>query len=328
MRARAYFRAGAALKCVPFKLITPEDAATLDAFGPRVLSIVREYLHKGEVAEVSAMDTDGRLKTLDEFTKLYGVGLKSARQFYDVLGITSLQSLRQQAKQHPKKFQTSLVKFLSVEGKLIDITRPVARKFCDQVSRVVNAGNNSLQVRLLLCGGFRRGAESGHDIDIVYCRSWEQRGNTTSIISEIVERLQQAKLVQMVLHESSDRNGWGEIHYSRASGKGYSSGGKYEYAHDIVHGIGNLDGNMFRVDLVGVRDWREMGYATIAWSGSTSFQRDLRLAAERKRWIFNEHGIFERDTGERVKNGIDAPTEMDIFQMLHLPYRACYERSA
>lgn len=328
MRARAYFRASAALKCVPFKLSTQEDAAVLNTFGPRVLSVVREYLYTGEVAEVQAMETDARLKMLEEFTNLYGVGLNSARRFYDMLGITNMQDLRQHVKQHPGKFQTSLAKYLSVEDRLIRITQSLARTFCDQVHAILNAGDDSLDVRLMLCGGFRRGKESGHDVDIVYCRSGEQRGNTSSIMAEIVKRLQEAKLVHLVLHESSDRHGWGEIQYSGTSGNGRCSGGKYAYAHDIMHVIGELDGDLFRVDFVGVRDWREMGYATLAWSGSTSFQRDLRLAAESNEWTFNEHGIFDRDTGERVGTSIEAPSEMDIFHILDLPYRACYERSA
>lgn len=328
MRARAYCRASAALKCVPFKLLTAEDAETLDTFGPRVLATVREYLHNGKVQEVCSMCEEGRLKALDEFSNLYGVGVKSAKHFYDVLGLTSMDALRQRVRQHSSEFNESLKKYLSFDKELARVTRPTVDRFFSEVTNVLNQDRNSLDVRMVLCGGFRRGTDSGHDIDLVYCRGWEKRDDTASIMAEVVKRLEAMKLIRCVLFERSGKSGWEESRYSVKSGRGRSHGGDYSYAHDITHAVGELDGKLFRVDIVGVRDRREMGFATIAWSGSTGFQRDLRLVAERKEWTFNEHGLFLRDNGERVNMGIESPSEMDIFQALGLVYRASYERSA
>lgn len=323
IRARAYKRASASLKCVPFELRTVQDVEALHTFGPRVLSIANEYIHIGRVKEADMLETDARLKSLAELQEIYGVGFASARKYFDS-GIKTTEKLRQAVSQRPQDFPDMLVKYMRHYGDTSRMTISEARTYTNLVEEIANTPEDeSLHVRTLLCGGFRRGEQTGHDVDILYCRRRSHRRDHTSVLETLTKRLQKAGILTEVLRLSSDTHGWGEIRYRREHSKS-----TFPYAHDILHAIAHYKGRKFRLDIVGIRDAKEFSFATLAWSGSTSFQRDIRHWIERHRgWIFNQHGLFDRVSGQRVHLDPFPQTEMDIFSAVGLIYRPPYERS-
>ncbi|CDF37360.1 unnamed protein product [Chondrus crispus] len=322
-RAHAYQLASSALKCVPFALKTPQDVDSLHALGLRVLGAVREYLHTGDMHEASMLETDVRLRTLSEFREFYGVGAASARELYDVRGVTSVEQLREKVKSYPNEFPETLVKHLHHFDRLKRLNFKQAETFNQKVKACLNeGGKNNLHLRVTLCGGFRRAELSGHDVDLLYCRRQERADNHDSVLASVARRLSQCGLLVSVLSLTANEEGWHERRYHTSRVRGV-----YRYAHDILHGLAVFEGCVFRVDVVGVRDAAEFPFATLAWSGSTVFQRDLRLYCEKKGWIFNQHGIFERDGGHRVKLTPGPKSEMDVFEAMGLTYRPPFERS-
>ncbi|PXF47662.1 DNA-directed DNA/RNA polymerase mu [Gracilariopsis chorda] len=324
IRARAYRRASAALKCVPFKLQTVQDAQALHSLGPRVLSIVQEYLMNGTVREVQLMETDHRLRILTQFQSVYGLGYVSARRYYDELRITSMDQLVEKSSRDESSEANVLVRYLGYIDKLAHLRWKDAVAVVDMVSQAANVtGEDDLHLRFQLCGGFRRGESSGHDVDILYCRQEKYAHDCSSVMKELISRLERTGLIVKVLRESSDTNGWNEVRYHARSSRAI-----FRYAHDVVHAIAKYKGCFFRLDLVGVRDAFEFCFTTISWSGSTPFQRDLRWWCEKKKgWTFNEHGVFDRESGQRVKLNPEPKSEMDVFAALGLTYRAPFERS-
>lgn len=323
IRARAYRRASASLKCVPFKLRNADDVTTLISFGPRVISLVREFVCTGEINEVKQFQEENRLKMLDKFSKLYGVGVKTAIQFYDDVGIRSMGTLHRKVNDSPQAFSTSLIEYMKWESKVSRVSFSIACEFRDACLRVLKEEAN-VQLRAIICGGLRRGEVDGHDIDIIYCRSGPEKTSTASVMSVLRIRLEEAGLIVSILRESSDVNGWGDTRYGQ--GNNNHNKGNFRFAHDIMHAIGKWKGIFFRVDFVGVRDRDEIAFTTLAWSGSTMFQRDLRMLAEKRGWTFNDHGLFDRQSGERVKMLPKVESEMDVFAALGLTYRPPFER--
>lgn len=323
IRARAYRLASSALKCVPFELKTQQDANTLHTFGPRVLAVVSEYLTTGHVHEVTELESDPRLSTLAKFQEMYGVGATSARDLYDMRGIMSVKQLRERVRSHSNEFSQALVEYLRHYDNLgrMDLKKAVA--FKQLVEELVNEpGQNSLHLRFVLCGGFRRGEQSGHDVDLLYCRRQEHIHDHTSVLDEVVKRLSESGVLVSVLSMHCNADGWHERRY--LSGRSRSV---FRYAHDVLHGMALFGGRVFRLDIVGVRDATEFPFATLAWSGSTAFQRDIRQYCERKDWIFNQHGVFERAGGQRVDLHPIPKSEVDVFASMGLTYRPPFERS-
>lgn len=329
IRSRAYRQASAALKCVPFRLQNAVDGRALRSFGPRVLEVANEFLTSGAVEEAEVLDKDCRLRTMQQFCKMYGIGVQTARILYDVRGIRDLATLRKQVKADPEKFSASLVGYISFLDEMGEATLDMARRYCNRVESIVNDGaDGGLQVRMVLCGGFRRGECVGHDVDLLYCKKRGRTKNTSSILQEVAGSMRKHGLLVATLHMADDKNSWKEQRYTRitsASGGGARS--KYRFAHDTLHGLGCFEGKTFRVDVVGVRDEMEFPFATMAWSGSTSFQRDLReMCQKRHDWTFNAHGIFRRCDGERVEIFPRIASEVDIFSAMGLVYRPPFER--
>ncbi|CAN8069202.1 unnamed protein product [Agarophyton chilense] len=324
IRGRAYQRASAALKCLPFKLRTAQDAKALYSLGPRVLAIVNEFLTTGVVKEAQLMETNERLKALTKFQRVYGVGYVKARKFYDELGIRSMKDLLASEQKSDKGEDRAVVRYLRHIECIQSLSSKEASAFKDVVHKIANSGDeNDLHLRFQLCGGFRRGEKSGHDVDILYCRREMKSQDCNSVLRELVKRLQNKGIVIEILKESSDVDGWNEVHYHSQA-----SSAMFPYAHDVLHALAKYKGKVFRLDLVGVRDAREFCFATIAWSGSTPFQRDLRWWCDQKKgWTFNEHGVFDRNSGKRVELNPEPRSEMDVFAALGLTYRAPYERS-
>ncbi|KAI0565294.1 DNA polymerase lambda lyase [Gracilaria domingensis] len=157
IRGRAYQRASAALKCVPFKLRTAQDAKTLYSLGPRVLATVKEYLTTGAVKEVQLMETDSRLKALAKYQGVYGIGYVKARRFYDELGVRNMKQLVDMETQGDKGKDKAVVCYLKYVERIQSLSAQDAVAFKDTVYEIANSGDeNDLHLRFQLCGGFRR----------------------------------------------------------------------------------------------------------------------------------------------------------------------------
>eukprot|EP00737_Agarophyton_chilense_P003044 gb/GEZJ01003528.1/.p1 GENE.gb/GEZJ01003528.1/~~gb/GEZJ01003528.1/.p1 ORF type:complete len:153 (-),score=29.43 gb/GEZJ01003528.1/:2613-3071(-) len=109
------------------------------------------------------------------------------------------------------------------------------------VHKIANSGDeNNLHLRFHLCGGFRSGEKSGHDVDILCCRREMKSQDCNSVLRELVERLQDKGIVIEILQGSSDLDGWNEVHYhSQASSE------MFPYAHDVLHALAKYKSEVF-----------------------------------------------------------------------------------
>lgn len=325
IHARAYKRAAASLKCVPWALSSVNDVDGLPFFGPRVCAVIAEFFATGANQEVAALDEDERLRVLDMASRVYGIGFVTARRLFDK-GVRDLDDVRAYMQSHRKTGLREI--FMPDENECAQSETPLtysdACQFLREVSTAANGSPSNLNLRFALCGGFRRGEPSGHDVDLVYSRNDVKRKNTNSVHRELVSALEHSGLVVRRLKEQSDVDGWGEAHYSKQPVKGI-----FPFGHDILHAVCTFRGKEFRADFVGVRDAAEFPFATLAWTGSITFQRDLRLYCEKRyNWVFNQHGLFDRDSQQRVRLDPYPATEHDIFNALDLTYRPPFERSS
>lgn len=331
IHARAYRKAAAALRCVPWPLRAVQDAQAVPYVSDRIRAVVNEFLTTGKATEAMAFKNDTRLSAIAELTGLFGVGAAKARELHDKHGFRSAAAVIEKAAQSPFSanglgLPGSFFKCVPYYSALqTPVSSADARAFVQTIDQVANGvGGLGLQLRLVLCGGFRRGERTGHDMDIVYCRRDCMAHDHSSVLQELTDELERRGVLVERLREVSDTDGWGEVRYSGKQRKGF-----FRYAHDILNGICQVGTKMFRVDFVGVRDASEFPFATLAWSGSTMFQRDLRAYCDDVHgWVFSQHGLFDKYTGQRIVLRPAPKTEQDVFETLRLPYRAPFERSS
>jgi len=100
-RAMAYSRAANVLVSYPEQITSGNDVKHLVGIGPKILSKIDEIIEKGHTSKLKGImeqEDPKRLKVIDEFQTIHGIGPKKAIQLYDDNKIKSIKQLEQQVK--------------------------------------------------------------------------------------------------------------------------------------------------------------------------------------------------------------------------------------
>ncbi|XP_026548377.1 DNA-directed DNA/RNA polymerase mu, partial [Notechis scutatus] len=270
------------------------------------------------------------------FTKIFGVGVKIASQWYQE-GLRTLADLQLHQIKLNKEQQAGLLYYE-------DLNTPVELLEAKAISHLV------LQVieqilpgaTVTLTGGFRRGKPCGHDVDllITHPSEGEEMGLLPKVIG-ILER--QGFLLYHSFHRSSllsleDDELWVSggsstmDHFERCLSifrlgdpAGSPPGGTGVWTLGTSVGPGTSSPRKaVRVDLV-VTPYSQFPFALLGWTGSRNFERDLRrFSKKEKKMTLNSHGLYHLEQ----KTFLPAASEEEIFQHLGLEYILPEERNA
>lgn len=317
-----YKRAAAAVSVLPFRVTSVRDVKQLRGLSSSISSAIEQFCSTGQLSEVLEFETSPRLRVLAELTSVFGISVAFARSLYDQ-GVKSTEDALHKHDNGSMHMSTDTLRALRWHSHLREPVTVYDGIALFERVRSVASSKLHCKLRLKLCGGFRRGEPIGHDLDILYTHEDEAR--TDSISHQLLEALETDGVLIQALRAQQDALGHREQRYYQTAN---NHCGIYEYAHDTVLAVCKTStGKAIRVDFVGIRQASEMPFATLAWSGSILFQRDLRqYASERHGWIFSAHGIFDAITGKRVTFKPLCRTEHDVFRVLGLKYVAPFER--
>jgi len=170
---------------------------------------------------------------------------------------------------------------------------------------------------LTICGGYRRGKQESNDIDLIFTHpeGRNQEKLAVDLATKLTKRLQQAELITLVMHLPSFRNRQG-VHPRPMNRAGWD---RLEKVMTVMKfpPKNEMDVRRHRrVDLV--YSPRSVYWcAIVGWTGSTQFERDLRLWAKRKMLMkFDSSGITRlRDTKSIFVN-----SEREVFKVLGLDW--------
>jgi len=88
----SYNKAIAALKSYPRDLRSFGEAQQIKGFGPKISGLVKEFQSLGKISGIEEMWNDPKIKSVEEFTKIHGVGPKIAGKWWS-MGIRSIDDL-------------------------------------------------------------------------------------------------------------------------------------------------------------------------------------------------------------------------------------------
>lgn len=318
--ARSYDRAAAAIVAVPFRVSHATEIGDLKGISEAMLTAIDQYCKTGSIQELGEFKTSSQLRKMLDLTSAYGTSVRTARQILDV-DATMPHSEASAVALNSRTVLDSEVRTIYND---VDWRTPVTSDEARQVAETVRLlvqSRLSCRLRVQVCGGFRRGMPSGHDVDIVYCHCDISRRD--SVMDDVLRVLEDDGLVVKRLRGQTNTLRHREIRFNTTAPVC-----DYEHAHDLMLTIGRTSsGKAIRLDLVGVLDASEFAFATLAWSGTTLFQRELRrYATDAHGWVFSQHGLFDAATGKRVALNHPVQSEHDIFAALGLPYRPPFER--
>eukprot|EP00062_Callorhinchus_milii_P021309 gi/632977889/ref/XP_007905599.1/ PREDICTED: DNA-directed DNA/RNA polymerase mu [Callorhinchus milii] len=341
-RYLAFTRVSSILKSLPYAVTSVDSLRGFPGLGEHCRKVIEEILEDGVCQEVESVTQSQRYQTLTLFTSIFGVGVKTAEKWYKEQHQT-LADLRASQIRFTKEQQVGLQYYE-------DLTTPVTRAEADMIRKTVEeAVYRYLPGAVItLAGGFRRGKETGHDVDflITHPEEGKEKGLVTKVIQhmasqglmlysdEIGNSYQKCRKQETSKFDHFERcftivklnqelvNAAVSGNDSREGGQG--AGGQGAGGQGAGHRPEDKHWKAVRVDLV-IVPISQFAYALLGWTGSQLFERELRRYAKNcKHMILTSHALYHPQQNEYFS----AAAEEEIFAHLELDYIAPWERNA
>ena len=340
---RAYSTSIASLAAYPHTLSNTREILALPGCDTKIASLFHEWkTNDGRIQAVIDIENDDALNILHLFWEIWGVGAKTAREFYFDKGWQDLDDIVEYGWNTLLRVQQIGVKYY--DEFLVKIPRPevefIAAKVTEHAKRIRDDG-----IECCIVGGYRRGKEACGDVDMIL--SHRDENVTLGLVRDIVASLETEGWITHTLTlnlTASKRNQQTLPFISGGGGHGFDTLDKALVVWqdinwptkeaDRVENPKAKNPNIHRrVDII-IAPWRTVGCAIVGWSGGTTFQRDLRRYARKvKGWKFDSSGIRDRATGEVLdleavggKSRTWQEAEKKVFSGLGLTYREPWER--
>ncbi|KAL4910212.1 hypothetical protein BDW74DRAFT_186349 [Aspergillus multicolor] len=309
---RAYSTAIAAIAAYPYEIQRGNQILSLPGCDVKIANLFVEFKasESGTLSAADALGTDPDLRTLHTFYNIWGVGSKTARDFYyarqwrdldDIVafGWNSLSRVQQIGVKYYDEFLLDIPRFeVEAIGKIIC-------QHANSSSVRPNAQYDGHGVECIIVGSYRRGKPVSHDVDIIL--SHRNETVTHNLVVDVVASLESEGWIThtLALHQTTSNRNQQTLPY-----RGDNDDRNHFDSLDKALVVwqtpkDKLDPNKKdnphrRVDII-ISPWRTVGCAVLGWSGDTTFERDLRRYAKKAHgWKFNSSGVRERITGGQV----------------------------
>ncbi|KAI9751415.1 MAG: hypothetical protein M4579_006080 [Chaenotheca gracillima] len=347
---RAYSTSIAALAAYPHSLTSTKEILALPGCDAKIARLFQEWKScEGQIQTVLEIQRDKSMQVLRLFYDIWGVGAKTARDFYYANKWHDLDDIVEQGWNSLNRVQQIGVKFYD------EFLEKIPRSEVDSIANVIIAHarrlTNDGTIEACIVGGYRRGKATSGDVDIVL--SHRDESQTLGLVQEIVLSLEKEGWITHTLLLSLQGSHRNQQPLPYHGGGGDTAGVGFDTldkalvvwqdtdwptrAADVANA--GQDGRVKnpnihrRVDII-IAPWRTVGCAIAGWSGGTTFQRDLRRYAKNKKgWKFDSSGVRDRATGRVVDlEGEGGPAmtcdeaEKKVFAGLGLKYREPWER--
>ncbi|KZM22230.1 DNA-directed DNA polymerase [Ascochyta rabiei] len=334
---RAYSTIIASIAAYPYKLSHPRELAQLPGCDEKTAVLFVEWKNTGRIQAVEDYENDKVMKVLRSFHDIWGVGAKTARNFYYNHNWSELDDIIEFGWNDLDRVQQIGVKYYD------EFLDPIPRPEVEQIADVVREHAVKLRderITVTIVGGYRRGKQACGDVDMIV--SHPDLEATAGLVREMVDSLESDGWITHTLTMSLTNTLRGQhplpFRSTKGRGVGFDTLDKALVVwqdptwptreQDLEENPKAKNPNIHRrVDMI-IAPWRTVGCAVMGWSGGTTFQRDLRRYAKAARgWKFDSSGIRSRTNGEPVllegESGVEGTpedAEKRVFEGLGLGY--------
>jgi DNA polymerase IV len=317
---RAYSTSIASLAAYPYVIRRPSEVLDLPGCDVKIADLFTQWQQHGgcehtdgdgNVAAADALDSDPVLRVLNSFYLIWGVGAKTAREFYYHRGWRDLDDIVEHGWSILSRVQQIGVKFYDefLEGVSRAESECIADIVREHANRVRPEGDG--MVECIIVGGYRRGKEISGDVDIILTHRDDTV--TKNLVVDVVASLEQDQYIThtLALHVTSSHREQQTLPFHGEDSRSFDTLDKalvvWQNPHFSPDLAGSAEGQRKRnpnphrrVDII-ISPWRTVGCAVLGWSGDTTFQRDLRRHAKKAHsWKFDSSGIRARDSSGQV----------------------------
>ncbi|KAF8548993.1 Nucleotidyltransferase [Imleria badia] len=302
----SYARAISTIKAYPYRFndqTSREDIAKLPYLGTKLTSMVEEFIKTGKIQEAQKFISSTRFLTLSTFNSIHGIGPHTARHLY-LLGLRSIEDLEKYYEVTPGITHEGTASHLepgtgneigvekSIKVSLAlrhDLSQKIPREEVEEINQVIMRELESIEAgcKSIIVGGYRRGKLESNDVDIVISHTdWDHGADKVrGLRKRLVQRLHESGLVTHVLNMSGyhPHNIFRTQHWDSL---------EKALTVFVLPNDSARKQTYRRVDLIFATPgvfWT----AVAGWTGSTMFERDLRLWAKQKKGLkFDSSGMY------------------------------------
>ncbi|GLB07420.1 hypothetical protein AtubIFM57258_002761 [Aspergillus tubingensis] len=328
---RAYSTSIAAIAAYPHEFRRPSEILTLPGCDTKIANLFYEYQQSptGTLSAATLLDTDPTLQILNTFYNIWGVGAKTAREFYYYRHWTDLDDIIEHGWNNLTRVQQIGLKYY--DEFLIGIPRPEVEQIATTVTQHANLvrptsfDNEEKGIQCIIVGGYRRGKPLCGDVDLILTHPDESL--TKNLVVDVVASLESSGWIThtLALHlmtsnrdqqtlpyraSNADSTGknfdtldkalvvWQDPHFDDTMNQPETETAEEEEGH---YAKSKRNPNPHRrVDII-ISPWRTVGCAVLGWSGDKTFERDLRRYVKKAHgWKFDSSGVRERTSGGQV----------------------------
>ncbi|KAG1760599.1 hypothetical protein EDD22DRAFT_72295 [Suillus occidentalis] len=327
----SYSRAISVIKAFPHAITEHniQGLHKLPFLGEKILSMIEEFLKTGRITEAQTILGDPRFQSLSAFITIHGIGPYTARRLYD-LGLRTLEELERYYEVKPGVSDEETMSLLDAEASANteaavelsikiglalrhDLNQTIPREEVEAINRTImqELGHIQTGCKSVIAGSYRRGKLESNDVDIVITHSDWNLGSqkVKGLCKKLVQRLHEQGFVTHVMHLSGfHKHNALRTHHWDSLEKAMTV---FVWRHD------SQQRRVYRrVDLIFAAP-EVFWTAVVGWTGSTMFERDLRLWAKQQKGMkFDSSGISRR----RDSKLYHPRTERDVFKVLGLVY--------
>jgi len=293
-RANAYFSAVQTIKSLPKEITCIDDVKDKPGIGKSMMLKIEEYLKTGTLKQHKEMKKDPKMKLMELFTSVHGIGPVMARKLVYEKGFTKLSDL--------KKIELHEAQKLGLQH-LQDTELPIPRaevtQHVDLITKTLKK-NYRNDVEVVACGSYRRGKPFSGDVDVLI-----------AVPDDPIDCLEKAT------HALREKN---VIHATLAQGPtkfmGYIKGPEH----------------VRRFDMRCVK-FSELPAAILYFTGSKAFNTKMRAHALEQGYTLSEYGLCSKKLrGKKLQtrkasDWVKVKSEEDIFKKIKMPYVKPEDRS-
>ena len=341
---RAYSSSIAAVAAYPYRIRRSSEVLQLPGCDAKIANLFAEFQKDGgcshtdddgNVSAADELDTDPVLRVLNTFYDIWGVGAKTARDFYYSRGWRDLDDIVEHGWSNLSRVQQIGVKFYE------EFQDGVSRADSEAIASIVKKHANKVrpkannEIDCILVGGYRRGKEMSGDVDIILTHRDDEV--TSNLIYDIATSLEEQQYIThtLSLHLTTTLREQQTLPYHEETGRHFDTLDKalvvwQEPSFDNTQHQKNPNPHR-RVDII-ISPWKTVGCAVLGWTGDTTFQRDLRRYAKKAHgWKFDSSGVRAQTSDGRVldlENGGQTWEERErlLMERLGIGWRPPEER--
>lgn len=298
---RSYGNCLSAIKAYPRQVcsLNIKEVRELKGVGQKMIGIIEQFCSSGRIVEAQQISSDPANEILFSFMDLYGIGPVAACTLYEQ-GCRTFEDVIAKGK--------SLATQLKVDECyriLPDLKMKIARSEVEHIGRLVYFE----LLRIIpdafykICGGYRRGKAMTSDVDLVLSSCSSDFTQRHGVIDRLLQSMKRQGLMSHTVNVIK-------------GGDGFESSRQLDIAEIVV--LPPVSATIprpryRRVDLIFCAP-EIYGAAVLGWTGSKTYEKDLRRWAQHRGYKFHSSGLVHKESGDTI----ETRSEADVFSKLGL----------